>query len=587
MRWIGGLVGIVLLARTVSGAPLPRAAYLGGGAADEAWPAAGLALDGQGAIVVAGHTASADLPTTAGCHRAAFDASGPGTRNGFLARLSPGLGAIEACTYFGVSDDVNGIAVVAAGPEDDVWMVGHTLATDLPVTAGAFQGTPGGGRDVFLARFDRDLTTLKACSYLGGSGDDRPRGILVGPQGRLYVVGTTQSSDLPHGAGAYDVTYGGGTDLFVACLSADLDTLVAATYLGGSLEEDGRLVAGDGFVCVAGYTRSSNFPTTAGAYDRTFGGSTDVFVSLLTPDLATLTASTFVGGSGWDFGYAVALGPDGRVYVAGHAGTGYPTPNGYDTSYNGGPQGYDDVVVSRLSPGLTALEASTFLGGSQFENCTDLAIDAAGTVHVAGFTRSTDFPAAGLPAQAQPAGGYDAFVARLSGDLSALTASTCLGGSADEGDVAVALLPGRVVLAGGTLSADLPSTAGTFGPLPRGGADLFAALLDTSLSAVAGPAGVPAGGPGAGGLRPSGPNPFRGATTLRFELGAPESVRLTVHDLHGRRVRSLLAGRREAGTHSARWDGRDEAGRPLPAGTYLCRLEAGARCSGCKVVLAR
>lgn len=572
---------------TAAATSLPRAAFLGGSAADGAWPTVAASIAADGSILLAGYTASTDLPVTAGAYQPTFDASGPGAQNAFVARVRADLGTLEACTYFGVSDGVEGIAVVSGGAGGDVWLLGQTQAADLPATAGAYDGAPSGGRDLFLARLDRDLTTLKACTYLGGAGHDVPRGLAWSEPGRLYVIGTTRSADFPTSPGAYDRAYAGGTDIFVACLSANLDTLVAATYLGGSLDDEGALALSEGGVWVVGSTRSSNYPTTAGAYDRTFNGAMDVCVSRLSLDLTTLLASTFVGGTGWDFGYCVAVAPDGSIYAGGHAGPGFPTPGGYDTTYNGGPDGYDDIFVCRLPADLGRLDAGTYLGGSQFDHCTALVTGPAGDVYAGGYTRSTNFPLAGAPAIDQHAGGRDAYAARLSADLSTLRAATFLGGGGDESEIRALSLGSCLVLAGCTDSASLPGTAGTFGPAAAGSGDLFAALLDTSLGAVDLPTAVPANGLPRLGLHPVQPNPFNPRAVVSFDLAEPAAVRLTIHDQRGRTVRTLADGQRGAGRHAALWDGCDDRGRPAPAGAYVVRLRAGAEQATRKAALVR
>src|SRR3990172_8733668 len=141
---------------------------------------------------------------------------------------------------------------------------------------------------------------------------------------------------------------------------------MASTFLGGTggYGEVGNSIAidGGGNVYVTGYTGSSNFPMTSGAYDTSYNGYSDVFVSKLNGGLTGLLASTFLGGSGGDFGYS--LTPDASRHGCETWGTRsskFPMRSGaYDTSYNG----YSDVFVSKLNGGLTGLLASTFLGGS-------------------------------------------------------------------------------------------------------------------------------------------------------------------------------------------------------------------------------
>ena len=171
----------------------------------------------------------------------------------------------------------------------------------------------------------------------------------------MYVTGLTSSSDFPTTAGAYDESYNGGEyDCVIAKLDGELTTLEASTFVGGSESDSGvSVVIDDGYVYVTGRTGSSDFPTTAGAYDESYnGGDYDVFISRVDISLTTLDVSTFVGGSSDESVGYIAL--DGsHVYVTGStASSDFPTTLGaYDGSYNGGDY---DVFISKLDKDLSA-----------------------------------------------------------------------------------------------------------------------------------------------------------------------------------------------------------------------------------------
>ncbi|MEO2069159.1 MAG: SBBP repeat-containing protein [Desulfurobacteriaceae bacterium] len=170
-----------------------------------------------------------------------------------------------------------------------------------------------------------------------------------------------------------------------------IDPLLASTYLGGGSDDVAYALAidGNGNVYVAGYTTSSDFPVTSGAYGTTYNGNYDVFISKFSSDLSELLASTYLGGESRDYVYALTIDGSGNVYVAGETwSSDFPVTSGaYDT--NG--RRYDGFI-SKLSSDLSELLASTHLGGREVDVVHALAIDGNGNVYVAGETWSSDFP---------------------------------------------------------------------------------------------------------------------------------------------------------------------------------------------------
>ncbi len=270
-----------------------------------------------------------------------------------------------------------------------------------------------------------------------------------------------------------------------------------STFLGGSGGETAWSLAQDaqGIVTIAGETTSMGFPTTAGAYATIFnGGPYDAFVTRLDPSQigsAQLLWSTYVGGAGGDGAVRVLLDSTGDAIVAGSTGSiGFPTTAGaYDTSYNGG----GDAFVLRLNAADGSLAYSTLLGGSGDDGASGAALDPSGTITVAGWTNSADFPTSANAHDPTINGfvSYDAFVSRL--DLGAfgpgqLVYSTYLGGSGNENWARVAVdASGAIVVAGPTLSADFPVTPAALDTTYNGSGglslgDAFVARLDPSLS---------------------------------------------------------------------------------------------------------
>jgi len=328
------------------------------------------------------------------------------------------------------------------------------------------------------------IDPLVYSTYLGGGNEDYACALAPDGEGGMVVAGVTYSDDFPTIGGAFDVSFNGGErDAFIARLSEDGSELLCSTYLGGGSDEYAYVLTpdGDGGVIVVGVTYSNDFPTTEGAFDRSYNDNGDAFVARLSGDGSELLYSTYLGGG--DYEEASALAPDGAggVVVAGYTGSdGFPTTDGaFDRSYNDN----GDAFVARLSGDGTELLYSTYLGGGNDDYPLALAADGAGGVVAAGHTESNDFLTTEGAFDRSFNGNYDAFVTRLSGDLSELLYSTYLGGGSN--DYAYALVPdgaGGMVVVGFTDSNDFPTTAGAFDGSFNGGWDAFAARLSADGS---------------------------------------------------------------------------------------------------------
>src|SRR5438552_1638880 len=238
-------------------------------------------------------------------------------------------------------------------------------------------------------------------------------------------------------------------------------TLVYATYLGGSISDDGYGIAVDaaGSAYVTGLAGSTDFPT-ASPLQAASGGGTDAFVSRLHAVGSALVYSTYLGGSGSELGVGIAVDAAGSAYVTGQTtSTDFPTANPLQAASGGGT----DAFVSKLDAAGCALLYSTYLGGSGGDGGGGIAVDAAGSAYVTGWTTSTNFPTAS-PLQSAKAGFTDAFVSKLNAAGSALLYSTYLGGGfGDNYGLGIAVdAAGAAYVTGRTNSADF--TAGCTAP---------------------------------------------------------------------------------------------------------------------------
>jgi hypothetical protein len=407
-----------------------------------------------------------------------------------VTKLNSAGTALVYSTYLGGSGTDQGIdiAVDAAG---SAYVTGTTDSTNFPTTAGAFQAALAGtSTDAFVTKLSPAGAALVYSTYLGGSGSDQGVGIAVDAGGSAYVTGLTGSANFPT-ASPIQAALVGSSDAFVTKLNPTGSApLVYSTYLGGSGAEQGNRIAVDaaGSAYVTGTTDSLNFPTTAGAFQTASGGLDDAFVTKLTPAGSALAYSTYLGGSGTEQSFGIAVDSAGSAYVTGTTDSpNFPTTAGaFDVTANGG----FDAFVTKLTPAGSALVYSTYLGGSGSggDSGIGIAVDSAGNAYVTGETTSDDFPTAS-PVQAARGGGLDAFVTKLNPAGSALVYSTFLGGSnLDTGQGIAVDSGGNAYVAGFTSSPNFPTTTGAFDQTANGGDDTFVAKL-TELATEKGRSG--------------------------------------------------------------------------------------------------
>ena len=330
-------------------------------------------------------------------------------------------------------------------------------------------------------------------TFLGGGGDDFGGRVAVDGAGNSYVTGATNSADFPKTTGAFDQTHNGDFDAFVTKLNATGSGIAYSTFLGGVGVDFGSGIAIDaaGSAYVTGVTDSTGFPTTPGAIDTTHNGDFDAFVTKLNATGSNLSYSTFLGGSAYDQGNAIAVDGTGSAYVTGITSSasggsgGFPTTAGaFDTTHNGD----FDAFVTKLNPaGSVAPSYSTFLGGTSGEDAQGITVDGTGSAYVAGTTTSADFPT--TPGAFAPTGdglASDGYVTKLNTTGSApLAYSTFLGGGGTDSAVGITVDgTGLAYVVGYTVANDFPTTAGAFDETHNGLADAFVTKLNATGSAL-------------------------------------------------------------------------------------------------------
>jgi len=391
-----------------------------------------------------------------------------GAQNVVVTAISSG-GALGWCTYLGGTgtDYGYGIALDARG---NVYVVGMTNSPGLG-TAGAYQTQLLGTDDAFVAELSPS-GTLMWFTYLGTKLSSQANSVYVDSAGGIYITGYTTGNGWPVVGDASQKTYGGGaSDIVIAKLNAGGSTLSWSGYLGGGGQDVGYRLAlspNGSVACVDGYTTSSNYPTTSGAFQIAKNAVRAAVVTCLSPSTGATVASTYFGGSTTSLqpcnacAAGLTFDASGNLWIVGLAQdeTGFPiTMDAEQPAYAGG---LHDAFISELPTDLTMVLYSTWFGGSEDDGAVAPAFDAEGNLWIHGNTFSQNLPVTANAFQAKnggPSGTSDAFLLEFSPTNNAVEYATYLGGSEDEfGGATQSLAIGldAIWFTGWSQSANLP-----------------------------------------------------------------------------------------------------------------------------------
>jgi gliding motility-associated-like protein len=419
-------------------------------------------------------------PITPGAFQTVY---GGGTRDVFVSKLSSdGSNLIFSTFLGGNSTDFFGFMEVT--PLGEIIVSGQTNSSNFPTSTGASQTTWGGLQDIFISKLNNSGTNLIFSTFLGGNNDEYLSFMEVSPLGEIIVTGSTFSSNFPTTPGAFQTTWGGGLiDVFISKLNSSGTNLVFSTFLGGNSDEVPILLELStlGDVLVTGQTTSSNFPTSIGASQTTWGGQDDVFISKLSSNGSSLIFSTLLGGNDLDRPVFMEVNPLGEIIVAGYtASSNFPiTPGAFQTTLGGGIQ---NIFISKLNNSGTNLIFSTFLGGNSDEYLSFMEVSPLGEIIVVGYTESSNFPTTPGAFQTTWGGIQDVFISKLSSNGTNLVFSTFFGGNDADSPVFIEVNPlGGIIVAGYTASSNFPTTPGAFQTTWGGGLiDVFISKLNSS-----------------------------------------------------------------------------------------------------------
>ncbi len=452
--------------------------YLGGSLWDEA--EAIIAAE-AGQFILAGHTQSVTFPTTTGRFALAHNV------DAFIAKLDSEqdanpLGSTEwvYLTLF-LGDVEEYITDIALDSQGTVYASGHTDSSNFPTSEGAFQRQIQGGFDAFALSIDA-AGQLVYATLLGGRDLEQGTAIAVDETGRAYLSGGTWSNDFPITAAAYQNTNRGQRDVFITRLNAEGSALSYSTFWGGSSQEqaEGLALRGEDMVYLTGWSRSDDLPTTTKAIGPTYQDNFDAFVLKFDLNQSETIYATYLGGSGEERGFAIAVDEVGQAVVSGRTTSiDYPvTATTFDIKHGGGICDFalcPDAFLTKLSSQGTKLMYSTYLGGSDWDDGRGLALDKRGWAYLTGETHSVDLPITDLAYDRQLDGEQDAFIIQFDEANETLVYASYLGGSDWESGNCIALDGNlvRVYIAGKTRSSDFPITTNAYHKALSGDYDAF------------------------------------------------------------------------------------------------------------------
>ncbi len=398
---------IFVLKLNQEGSDLVYSTYILGSESEECWD---LAIDPNGNAYITGGTDSPNFPTTPD----AYDRSNNGDNDIFVSKLSPSGSELVYSTLIGGynNDWGDGISIDDSG---NVYLTGGTNSVDFPTTPGCFQDAYGGGSyDGWVLKFN-SYHTLNYSTFVGGNDYDYGFDIAIDGSGNAYVTGETDSRDFPNTTGAYRPDFVGVyTNIFVVKLNASGTGLNYSTFIGEGRTWEMALDT-QGNVYAAGESVSKDFPTTPGAYDRTYAdwetGYEEGILFKLNSAGSDLVYSTFIGGSSYDVCRSLALDGSGNVYMAGYTWSeDFPITTGaYDNTSN-----YDfDGFVMKINPSGVEVLYSTYFGGSRSDSIYDIALDLNRNAYLVGTTASYDFPTTAGAYNNTHYNNYDVFVFKL------------------------------------------------------------------------------------------------------------------------------------------------------------------------------
>ncbi len=401
----GGYYDIFVTKLAANGSTLLFSTFLGGTSEDIA---NAIALDNDNNVYLTGTTYSTDFPITS----EVFDPSYNGG-DAFITKLASNGSSLILSSFIGSGTGHS----IAINSNNDVFITGDTPLSNFPTTADAYDKVHNGDLDIFVTKLAANFSTLIFSTFIGGSEFDYGRSLVIDNNENIIITGYSNSADFPTTTGSFGIIYEGGYDTIVSKLDSEGSILQSSTFVGGSADDYGCGIAIDSNndVYITGETASTDFPTTADAYNTVNHGAEDVFVTKLSEDLASLIFSTYIGGLEDEMGNSIVINDNNEIFVTGYTlSTNFPISVGaYDKTHNG----VRDVFVLALSANGSIILFSSFIGGTSEDIAYSIKIDHTNALYITGSTvdGATDFPSTPNAYDDTHNGGNDIFVVKIIG----------------------------------------------------------------------------------------------------------------------------------------------------------------------------
>ena len=423
-----------------------------------------IATDNKGNIIIAGFTTGSTGFATSG----AFQTSFVGIRTTFMAKFSSSCSLLWSTYYGGGSTDgASGVKTDALG---NIYLDGTTSSSGGMATSGANQTSNAGNYDAFVSKFNSSGKLVWG-TYFGGTSYEFSSGLSIDESGNLYISGFTESTSGIASSGAYQTSYGGNADAYLAKFS-NSGSLVWATYFGGPSDDYANAVSTDTFgnVFILGWTTSTKGIATTGAYQTSPQGNYDAFLAKFNSS-GTLGWATYYGGKSIDWATGVATDLSGNVFITGYT----QSSNGIATagSYQSGLRGVHDAYLAKFN-NSGVLKWATYYGLSA-DNGLGIATDSSGNVIISGLTTTSNSLATcgAYQTALNTIGPDDAFLAKFSGSGTRLWATYYGGSGLDWGNAVCTDITGNIYMTGMTTSSSGIASSTGYQTSLKGDSDAF------------------------------------------------------------------------------------------------------------------